>query len=100
MVINTNMTGAASPAMTGAVDRPASKVKSNNSTPQSSVPSWNTLSAQVNDTVSQGGLDFSDVNAASQSAKVARSAFLGQPATAMLAQANFSPEMVMSLLKE
>jgi flagellin-like hook-associated protein FlgL len=99
MVIN-NISGAANNALASPVDRPNSRTRSNNSPAQSSVPGWNTLAAQVDGTLGEGGLDIADGNAASQSSKLARSGFLAQPATAMLAQANFSPDMVMSLLQE
>jgi flagellin-like hook-associated protein FlgL len=100
MVINANISGAANNGLASAVDRSNSRTRSNNSPGQSSVPGWNTLSAQVDDTLGQGGLDIADSDGASQSSKLARSGFLSQPATAMFAQANFSPDMVMSLLHE
>jgi flagellin-like hook-associated protein FlgL len=57
------------------------------------------LSAQVDGTLGQGDLDIADSDAANQSSKLARSGFLAQPAMAMFAQANFSSDMVMSLLQ-
>ena len=101
MLINTNISGASSNGLANAVDRSNSRTRSHNSPSQSSVPGWNTLSAQVDGTLGQGGLDATDTDSdgASQSASFVRSGFLSQPATAMFAQANFSPDMVMSLLQ-
>jgi hypothetical protein len=99
MVINTNISGAANNTITDAVNRPNSRAKSNSPSGNSGVPGWNTLAAQVNETLSQEGVDDTDGAAATQTAGFVRSGFLSQPATAMFAQANFSPDMVMSLLQ-
>ncbi|HEY3856123.1 MAG TPA: hypothetical protein VGO67_17165 [Verrucomicrobiae bacterium] len=101
MVINTNISGASNNGMASPVDRSNSRTRSNNSPSQSSVPGWNTLSAQVDGTLGHGDLDAIDTDgeSATQSANLARSGFLSQPAMAMFAQANFSPDMVLSLLQ-
>jgi hypothetical protein len=99
MVINTNISGAANNTITDTVGRSNSKVKSNGPAQNSGVPGWNTLAAQLSGTLGQERVDDTDSTAATQSASFVRSGFLSQPATAMFAQANFSPDMVMSLLQ-
>ena len=103
MVINTSISGASNNGLANAVDRSNSRTRSHNSPSQSSVPGWNTLSAQVDGNLSQDGVDAADTDTdsefATQTANLTRSSFLSQAATAMFAQANFSPDMVMSLLQ-
>jgi flagellin-like hook-associated protein FlgL len=57
------------------------------------------LDSQVDLTLANMGSDIEETGAAGESTQAARANILNQPATAMLAQANLSPETVFNLLQ-
>ena len=97
MVINTNMTGTVGTPLAKSTPRPDSDSKTigTSAKPPGAAP----LDSQVTQMFANAGSDIEDSSAAGKSAQVARANILGQPATAMLAQANLSPETVYNLLQ-
>lgn len=59
-----------------------------------------TLNSAVNRAFAAAGSEIQDTAAARESAQLARSGILHQSVTSMQAQANLSPETVLSLLQE
>jgi flagellin-like hook-associated protein FlgL len=57
------------------------------------------LDSEISGIFSSAGSDIDDGEAAGRSIQLAGASMMGQPATAMLAQANLSPETVFNLLQ-
>jgi hypothetical protein len=101
MVINTNMTGTGGTPPSKTVDRPGSKsATSGPSNTSSGVAGVNNLDSQVSRIFADSASDIDGSASARASAQIARTNILHQPATAMLAQANLSPDSVLNLLGE
>jgi hypothetical protein len=97
MVINTNMTGTSGTPLAKAGVRTDSDSK--NTSPSAKPSSPATLDSEISGIFAGAGSDIDDGEAAGRSIQLARASMLGQPATAMLAQANLSPETVFNLLQ-
>jgi Bacterial flagellin C-terminal helical region len=98
MVINTNLNGTTGTPLAKPNGRPVSNSKNTN--PSANPAGAVTLDSQINRIFASAGSEIQDGDAAHESAQTARSGILGQPGTAMMAQANLSPEMVLKLLQE
>lgn len=98
MVINTNINGTGGTPLAKPNGRPVSNSKTSNlsGNPSATV----TLDSQINRIFASAGSEIQDGDGAHESTQLARSGVLGQPATAMLAQANLSSDMVLKLLQE
>jgi len=100
MVINTNMTGTGGTPLAKSNDRTGSNSQTlSPSDNPSGVAGAATLDSQVARIFANAGSDIEDSDAALESTQLARAGILQQPATAMLAQANLSPETVLNLLQ-
>ncbi len=101
MVINTNLAGTGGTPLAKPANRPGSSSKIMNPSENSSaMVGAMTLNSQTDRLLASSGADIEDANAARESAQFTRTNILHQPATAMLAQANLSPETVFNLLQE
>jgi Bacterial flagellin C-terminal helical region len=98
MVINTNLNGTGGTPLAKPNGRPVSNSKTAN--PLANPAGAVTLDSQINRIFASAGSEIEDSDAAHESTQAARTGILGQPGTAMLAQANLSPEMVLKLLQE
>jgi hypothetical protein len=98
MVINTNLLGAGATQLANAAERPGSKAKAIGSPQPAGAPS--ALSSQVTGSFTGPASEIVDAAAAGKGVQTARAGIFGQPGIAMLAQANLSPEMVLSLLQD
>jgi hypothetical protein len=56
--------------------------------------------SEVSGAFTEGGSEIADTVAAGKGIGAARAGIFGQPGTAMLAQANLSADMVLSLLQD
>jgi flagellin-like hook-associated protein FlgL len=100
MVINTNMTGTGGTPLAKSNARLGSNSKAiSPSDNPSGVAGASTLDSQASRILANAGSDIQDSNAARESTQLARAGILRQSATAMLAQANLSPETVFNLLQ-
>ncbi|HUD49603.1 MAG TPA: flagellin [Candidatus Baltobacteraceae bacterium] len=101
MVINTNMSGTAGTPLVKSNARPDSNSKTGSPSDSSSGQTGAaTLDSQINRAFLDVGSTIQSGDAAVQSTQLARANMLNQPGTAMLAQANLSPETVLNLLQE
>ncbi len=98
MVINTNINGTGGTPLAKSNGRPVPNSKAAN--PSANPSGAVTLDSQINRIFASVDSEIQDSDAAHESAQTARTGMLGQPATAMLAQANLSPDVVLNLLQE
>jgi flagellin-like hook-associated protein FlgL len=100
MVINTNMTGTGETPLAKSTGRPGSNAKAISPSDNSSgTAGAATLDSQASRIFASAGSDIKGSDAACESTQLAIAGILRQPATAMLAQANLSPETVLNLLQ-
>jgi len=100
MVINTHMTGAGGTPLANSTDQTGSKSKTARPAGNpSSVAGAAVLDSQVSRIFASGGSEIMGSEAAGMCVQQAKAGIHNNPAAAMLAQANLSPEMVMNLLQ-
>jgi len=99
MVINSNMAGAGGTPLAKSAGRPGSKTISPSDNP-AGASSVSTLNSQADRLLASAPSSIEDADAARESLQFARTNILRQPAMAMLAQANLSPETALKLLQE
>jgi hypothetical protein len=100
MVINTNLTGTGGTPLANSTERPAPKSKT--ATPSSNTPGAVTqaaLNSEASQIFAGDGTDIEDSDGFGKSMQLVRNGILNNPATAMLAQGNLSPDSVLNLLQ-
>ena len=99
MIINTNIAGTGETPLAKSINRPGSKLSRPLDNP-SEMAGVTTLNSQADRLAASAGPDIEDAGAACENAQLVRTGILNQSAAALKAQANLSPETVLSLLQE